>query len=137
MLFIIIKGLSYLSNEVISPTWIGLYKPRRKNRYSVFPTRSDTNQPVQSQNKARSLKFWSKNKKGIVLSVKRVQWRLSAAQLLHSGSAHLRIGLDLIALLNWIRLILGPYSCVQIEKTEGKVKAFHSLESICNTPKHY
>ena len=29
----------------------------RENRSSGFPTRSDTNQPVQSQKQARSLKF--------------------------------------------------------------------------------
>ena len=30
----------------------------RENRSSGFPTRSDTNQPVQSQKQARGLKFW-------------------------------------------------------------------------------
>ena len=29
-----------------------------ENRYSGFPTRSDTNQPVQPQKKVRILKFW-------------------------------------------------------------------------------
>ena len=29
----------------------------RENRYSGFPTRSDTNRPVQSQNKVRILEF--------------------------------------------------------------------------------
>ena len=30
----------------------------RENRASGFPTRSDTNRPVQLQKMARSLKFW-------------------------------------------------------------------------------
>ena len=30
----------------------------RENRSSGFPTRSDTNRPVQSQKKVRILKFW-------------------------------------------------------------------------------
>ena len=32
----------------------------RENRSSGFPTRSDTNRPVQAQKRARSLKFWVK-----------------------------------------------------------------------------
>ena len=30
----------------------------RENRSSGFPTRSDTNRPVQAQKRARSLQFW-------------------------------------------------------------------------------
>ena len=41
----------------------------RENRSSGFPTRSDTNRPVQSQKQARSLKFRIKKKREIVLSV--------------------------------------------------------------------
>ena len=33
---------------------------RKENRSSGFPTRSDRNWPVQSQKKARILKFWIK-----------------------------------------------------------------------------
>ena len=37
----------------------------KKNKQSGFPTSSDTNQPVQSQKKARSLRFWIKERDGL------------------------------------------------------------------------
>ena len=35
------------------------------NRSSQIPTRSDTNQPVQSQEKAKNLKFWIYKEEGL------------------------------------------------------------------------
>ena len=37
----------------------------RENRSLGFPARSDTNQPVQSEKKARNLKFWIYEEEGL------------------------------------------------------------------------
>ena len=46
------KTMSYIGEFTM------LYIILSEKRSSGFPTRSDTNRPVQSQKQARSLKFW-------------------------------------------------------------------------------
>ena len=55
----------------------------QENMSSGFPTRSDTNWPVQSQKNARCLNFLDISRRRIVLFVLRKQRHLSAVQLLH------------------------------------------------------
>ena len=42
-----------------------LFEPLRQKTKFGFPTRSDTNQPVQSQTQARSLRFWILEEEGL------------------------------------------------------------------------
>ena len=47
------------------------YEPRgEKTGLPGFPTRSDTNRPIQSQGKVRILKFWAEVNKGIVRTIR-------------------------------------------------------------------
>ena len=51
------RAIELLNNEIHLK--ISIFEPRReKTRSSAFLTRSDTNQPVQSQKQDRSLKIW-------------------------------------------------------------------------------
>ena len=52
-----------------------------ENKFSGFPTRSDTNRPVQSQKQARSLKFRFKNKSNCSIHVAKTKALISFTDL--------------------------------------------------------